>query len=83
MVFTSRERQFGEYAEAHMDKVKIIVQSSNGNLRDKVWKIMGIAEPVLILPRVIVAGQDVKGTDHPLGVATCRWARDCPPCVHL
>jgi hypothetical protein len=58
MVFTSRERQFGEYAEAHMGKAKSIVQSSNGNLRDKVWKIMGITAPVLILPGVIVAGQE-------------------------
>jgi len=41
-----------------MGKAESVVQSSNGDLRDKVWKLMGIAEPVLILPGVIVAGQE-------------------------
>jgi hypothetical protein len=45
-------------AEAHIDEAKSIVQSSNGDLRDKVRGLMAIAEPVLILPRPIVAGQE-------------------------
>jgi len=41
-----------------MDEAKSIVQSPSGDLRDKVWKLMGIAGPVGILPGVIVAGQE-------------------------
>ena len=41
-----------------MDEAKSIVQSPSGDLRDKVWKLMGIAGPVGILPGVIAAGQE-------------------------
>jgi ElaB/YqjD/DUF883 family membrane-anchored ribosome-binding protein len=43
---------------AVVDEAKSIVQSSNGDLHDKVWKLLGIAEAVLILTGVIVVGQE-------------------------
>jgi hypothetical protein len=45
-------------AEAHIDAAKSIVQPSNGDLRDKVCRLMAIAEPDLILPGPIVAGRE-------------------------
>jgi hypothetical protein len=41
-----------------MDEAKSIMQAANDDLRDKVWKLKGIAEPVLILLGVSLVGQE-------------------------